>query len=83
MVDARDLRKFECPGGNAGSRTALIRCKLSFIMYSSDYRASDSMRVGSKGSPTIKYAATEPMLIIASEYAFHKTLMPVTIIDSV
>jgi hypothetical protein len=31
-------------------------------MYSSDYRASDSMRVGSKGSPTTKYAYTEPML---------------------
>lgn len=29
------------------------------------------------------HADTEPMLIIASEYAFHKTLKPVTIIDSV
>ena len=41
------------------------------------------MRVRSKGSLTTKYADTEPMLMIASENAFHKTLMPVTIIDSV
>ena len=33
--------------------------------------------------PLILYANTEPMLLIASEYAFHKTLKPVTIIDSV
>jgi len=33
-------------------------------MYSSDYRASDSMWVGSKGSPTTKYAYAEPMSLI-------------------